>query len=266
MVKIAITACVIATLAAAPLLAADPVVIADVGFVGPEAARYDERRDEYIVSNLGSRGEGNDGFISRVAPDGSVVSLKWIAGGAKGVTLIDPLGIYAKGDKLYVADVNAVRIFDRKSGAAKGSVEVSDAVRLNDLVVDDNGVIYVTDSGNAESAGAIYKITPGGDVSPFMERGPSLERPNGITINADGNVVYGGRGVNIVFRTPEGELVREQTLPTGQFDGFVLMPDGDLLIASQLGHNVYRVAPDGGEVSVVADGFEVPAAIGLDAK
>ena len=31
-------------------------MIADVGFEGSEAARYDDRRDEYIVSNLGPSG------------------------------------------------------------------------------------------------------------------------------------------------------------------------------------------------------------------
>lgn len=240
-------------------------VIADVGFDGSEAARYDERRDDYVVSNLGPAGDGNDGFISRVSPDGKVTALKWIAGGVGGATLIQPLGVYLKGDLLYVADLQAVRTFDRQTGAPRGSIEIPGALRLNDLVVADDGTVYVTDSGQEGRDGALYRIDATGHVTSFAERSPALERPNGIALTADGLIVHGGRGVNLVFRNKDGHIVREQTLPTGQFDGIVLAPDGALLVASQLGRNVYRVPPDG-PPTVVAEGIEVPAAIGLDTR
>jgi streptogramin lyase len=60
--------------------------------------------------------------------------------------------------------------------------------------------------------------------------------------------------------------VREVTLPTGQFDGIVVMPDGKLLVASQLGHNVYRVDLATGAATAVAENIEIPAAIGLDTR
>ena len=243
-----------------------PVIIAGIGLEGSEAARYDDERDEYIVSNLGQPGEGNDGFISRLGPDGTVRALKWIAGGVRGVTLVQPLGIFIKGDLLYVADVSAVRTFDRKTGAPREAFEIRDAIRLNDLVVAEDGTVYVTDSASDGSAGAIYRIDPKGSVSSLAERSPTLERPNGIALTAEGHIVHGGRGVNLVFRDKRGTILREQTLPTGQMDGIVLAPDGSLLIASQLGRNVYRVPADGGAPAIVAEGIEIPAAIGLDTK
>lgn len=242
------------------------LVIANVGFDGSEAARYDQVRDEYVVSNLGPAGDGNDGFISRVAPDGSVRELKWIASGVRGVTLIQPLGIFLKGDTLYAADVRTVRTFDRRTGAARKDFEIADAVRLNDLVVTDDGTIYVTDSGSDASPGALYRIDPKGVVTPFVARDAALERPNGIALTADGLVVHGGRGVNLVFRDTRGSIVRELTLPTGQIDGIVLTPDGSLLVASQLGRNVYRVPQHGGAPAVIADSIDVPAAIGFDTR
>jgi sugar lactone lactonase YvrE len=242
------------------------VVVANVGFLGPEAARYDSVRDEYIVSNLGPAGDGNDGFVSRVAPDGTVIELKWIAGGVKGTFLTNPLGVFLHGETLYITDVKAVRTFDRRTGAMRSSYEIPDAVRLNDLVVASDGTIYVTDSGSAERDGAIFKISPAGEVTPFVSRSAALERPNGIALTADGNVVHGGRGVNLVFRDRAGAILREQSLPTGQIDGIVLMPGGDLLVASQLGKNVYRVPADGSAPKAVAENIAVPAAIGLDTK
>ena len=252
----------IAALALAAAPAAAQHVVQNVGFNGSEAARYDDRSDEYLVSNLGERGPANaDGFIARVAPDGSVRALRWIGQG-----LTDPLGIYLHGDRLYVADVNAVRMFDRTSGEPRGSVEVPGSVRLNDLVVAADGTVYVTDSGSNDQPGALWRIDPRGRISAFAARDPALERPNGINILPDGNIIHGGRGVNLVIRTPQGRIVREITLPTGQFDGIVVLPDGKLLVASQLGHNVYRVDLATGAATAVAENIEIPAAIGFDTR
>lgn len=237
-------------------------VVQNVGFVGSEAARYDETRDEYLVSNLGERGNGAaDGFISRVAPDGSVRELRWIATG-----LVDPLGIFLHGDTLYVADVATVRLFDRRTGALRRSIDVPGAIRLNDLAVAGDGTVYVTDSAGTDQAGALWRIDSRGRVTAFAARDPALERPNGINVLPDGNVIHGGRGVNLVIRSPQGRIVREVTLPTGQFDGIVVLPDGRLLVASQLGRNVYRVDLSTGATAIVAENIEVPAAIGYDTR
>jgi sugar lactone lactonase YvrE len=248
--------------------AAQEVVVADVGFVGPEAVRYDEQTDRYLVSNLGLRGEGsgNDGFISILSPEGQIVDLRWIAGGVGTVELFDPLGIFLKGDTLYVADTRTIRLFDRASGTPKGALEIPDAVRLNDLTVDEAGVIYVTDSGSATQEGALYRIDADGRVDAFAERGPDLAKPNGIAITRDGLVVHGGLGsAALVFRTPDGAVVREMILPTGRIDGIVALDDGGLLVASQDGGAVYHVAPNG-VIQGVASGIAVPAAVGFDTR
>jgi sugar lactone lactonase YvrE len=253
---------ILAALALAATPAAAEQLIEGVGFVASEAARYDDRGDAYLVTNMGNeRGAANaDGFVSRVAPDGSVQTLRWIEG------LNDPRGIFIHGDRVYVADNDHVRMFDRASGASRGSVAVSGAVTLNDLAVARDGTVYVTDSGSNEQPGALWRIDPRGRVSAFAARNPALERPNGIAVLADGNIVHGGRGVNLVIRTPQGRIVRELTLPTPQFDGIVTMPDGRLLVASQLGRNVYRVDIATGATMVVAENIEVPAAIGMDTR
>ena len=238
-------------------------LLADVGFVGSECVRYDDRTDTYIVSNLNQGGDVNDGFLSRVSPDGVVTQLKWIEGGKNGVTLAQPLGLYIKGNLIYVADTKAVHMFDRTSGAPRGSVAVPDAVRLNDLAVTDDGTVYVTDSGNDDTPGTIYVIR-NGKPALFIKRDDAAERPNGIALVAEG-IVHGGRGYNLVFRNTAGAVVRERNLPTGRIDGIIPLPDGSVLVASQDGHNVYRV-PVTGKIEVVAQDIAVPAAIGWDPK
>lgn len=252
-------------IAPAALQAAEPTVIANVGFNGSEAARYDDRRDEYLVSNRGLAA-GPDSFISRVSPDGTVTELKWIEHGRNGVTLLDALGIFVHGDMVYVADTTAVRMFDRTSGAPRGSVDVPGAVRLNDLAVAPDGTVYVSDSGSDDAPGAIFRITKAGKVSPFVARDPALERVNGVAVMPDGSIVHGGRGVNLVFRSAKGNILREVTLPTGRIDGIVPLKDGSILVASQDGHNVYHVPAGAGKPVVVAKDIAVPAAIGHDTK
>lgn len=241
--------------------ASAPRVIANVGFVGSECVRYDAAADRYIVSNL----NGTDpGFVSVVTPDGAIETLKWIDGAAS--NLADPLGLFIAGNRIYLADVDTVRIYDRQSGGAVGAIPVPGAQRLNDLAVAADGTIYITDSAKEGQAGALYRISAKGKVSAWVTRNDALEKPNGIAVLPDGTIVHGGRGVNLVFRDTSGRILRERTLPTGRIDGIVALPDGGLLVASQDGHAVYHVAPNNGAITQVAKDIEIPAAIGYDSR
>lgn len=64
----------------------------DAGFNAPESVLYDATSDVYLVSNInGGPGAVDDnGYISRVAPDGSKVEAKWIEAGKNGVKLHAP--------------------------------------------------------------------------------------------------------------------------------------------------------------------------------
>lgn len=247
--------------ATAALAQAAPRVIANVGLVGSECVRYDAVADRYIVSNLNG---ADPGFVSIVAPDGVVEKLKWIDGAASG--LADPLGLFIAGDKVYLADVDTVRIYDLRSGAPISAIKVPGAQRLNDLAVAGNGTIYVTDSAKSDQPGALFRVSPSGKVVEWVARNDALEKPNGIALMPDGTIVHGGRGVNLIFRNTSGRILRERSLPTGKIDGIVALADGGLLVASQDGHAVYHVAPNNGPITQVAKDIEVPAAIGYDPK
>lgn len=238
-----------------------PRVVGDIGLVGSECIRYDAAADRYLVSNLNG---AEPGFVSIVTPNGTVEKLKWIDGAASGLT--DPLGIFIAGDKVYLADVATIRIYDRRSGAVVDAIAVPGAQRLNDLAVTKDGTIYVTDSARPDQPGALFRVAPNGKVTEWVARNDALEKPNGIAVMPDGTIVHGGRGVNLVFRDASGQILRERSLPTGRIDGIVALSDGGLLVASQDGHAVYRIAPNNGQITQVASDIEVPAAIGYDFK
>src|SRR6266446_761191 len=97
------------------------------GFSTPESVLHDSAQDIYFVSNINGSptAKDNNGFISRVRPDGAIENLKFIEGGHGGVTLDAPKGLAIRGDTLWVADIDVVRSFDAKTGAARDSVSLA---------------------------------------------------------------------------------------------------------------------------------------------
>jgi hypothetical protein len=78
---------------------------------GPESARYDKDLDVWFVSNVNGTplAKDNNGYISRLRPDGAPYTVKFIEGGKKGVTLNAPKGLAINGDTLWVADIRVAR-------------------------------------------------------------------------------------------------------------------------------------------------------------
>lgn len=85
--------------------AAGSRTISNVGFSSPETAIWDSVADIYLLSNINGSldADDNNGFISRIKPDGTVETLKWIEGGKDGVLLHGPKAIILKGDILFAA-------------------------------------------------------------------------------------------------------------------------------------------------------------------
>lgn len=248
--------------------------LSGVGFETPESVLHDAHADVYLVSNIaGSPLEKDDnGFISRVSPEGEVEELRWIDGADEAVQLHAPKGMIILGDSLYVADIDCVRIFGRTSGEPAGEVCFPEATFLNDVAVDENNVLYVTDMGmqagaeGLEPSGsdAIYRFAPSGRRAKLLE-GDELGQPNGLTFGPRGGFVV-TRGTGEIYQiTPEG--TRNPVLPPSerQLDGVVFTPDGGFLFSNWADSTVYRVAPDG-TVTKVVEGVPSPADIGFDAS
>src|SRR5438034_9303336 len=88
------------------------------GFKTPESVKYDPDLDLYFVTNINGNpsAKDNNGFISRIRPDGTVDSLAFVAGGRGGVTLNGPKGTALVGGQLWVAGIDAVRGFKQRTG------------------------------------------------------------------------------------------------------------------------------------------------------
>lgn len=266
--------CAVAVVAALPGVsggAALPPAITVSGFQTPESVLYDPTADVYLVSNINGNPTGTDdnGFISRVTPAGQVQTLKWIDGAGASVTLNAPKGLAIVGDTLYVADITAVRMFDRTTGQAKGSVNVPGATFLNDVAAGPDGSVYVTDSGlkpdfSPSGTDAVYRIQSG--ALSTVTKNTNLKNPNGITMLPNGRlfvVTFTQDGVTYELTTA-GAQGQVRNLPKGQLDGVEAVNGQVLLVSSWAASAVYRVTGANAEV-LVAD-VQSPADIGYDRK
>ncbi len=262
-----------------PDTSADSVAVAPAGadsfsvtgFSTPESVLYDEAGDVYLVSNINGAPTAKDdnGFISRVSPDGTVQGLKWIDGAAANVTLNAPKGLAIVGDTLFVADIDSVRAFSRSDGTPLGARGIPGVSFLNDLATGPDGTLYVSDTGvkpdfSPAGTDAVYRFVAGKAVAVSKTTG--LHGPNGLAIGPDGVLIV-PFGAAIVHRvkTDGAPVENVVTLPTGGLDGLVRLADGTLFVSSWDGKAVYRVDPQG-QVQPTLENIESPADIGYDTK
>jgi hypothetical protein len=249
---------------------AGQIVIEDVGFRTPESVLHDPIGDHYLVSNIngGPADADDNGFISKVATDGSIIALKWIDGESDSLTLHAPKGMAVVDLFLYVADLNVIRRYDRSTGAPRGEIEVPGATFLNDVVANDSGDVYFTDSGLRSGANglepsgtdAVYVLRADGRLET-LATGPELGRPNGIALAGD-SVWVVGFGSGELYRVKDGARTDVVKLAAGGLDGLVAA-FGELFISSWEGETIYRGRP-GGPFSPLLQGVKVPADIGHD--
>ena len=241
-------------------------ITATGGLSGPEAVRYDPEQDVYFVANFNSSGTelGNAGFISRMRPDGSIDRLRFVAGGANGVTLHAPRGMTIVGDTLWAVDVDGVRGFHRSTGDTVASVDFSalGVGFLNDIAQGGDGALYVTDTPRNR----IYRIA-GREVTVALED-TTLGRPNGITWDTAGArfivVPYGGGHSIFAWRPGTASLESVGTSTGSRFDGVEVLPGGRILVASQGDSSIHLFVEGEGRPLIRTDGR--PADIAIDTR
>ena len=254
--------------------AAPPSDVVEVkdGLATPESVLYDADSDIYLVSNINGDALGADdnGYISKVGPDGKMIEAKWLDGAKPDVKLDAPKGMAIVDGVLWVADITIVRRFDVKTGKQQPDVKVPDAALLNDITADGKGGIFVSDTGvDAKFASigkdAVYHVGKDGKVTKLIAS-KDLGGPNGLAPAGDGALWVVTFGSGEIYQVDaKGKKGAAEKLPKGQLDGVVVLDNGDLLVSSWEGKAVYRGKPGAGWKEVIS-GVESPADIGWDGK
>ncbi len=156
------------------------------GFAQPESVVVDPATGAIYVSNIAGavmQKDGN-GFISKLNGSGKMVMRQWVKG------LNSPTGLALHDRTLYVADVDQlVEIVDQlvEINAASGEIlkryPAKGAILLNDVAVDADGTVYVSDT----PTNTIWRLKDG-RLEPWLAN-DKLNGPNGLLVRGDALIV-----------------------------------------------------------------------------
>ena len=243
-VVVALTATLIAfsTAASAPELLWETK-----GLAQPESVVEDPATGVIYVSNINRavmQKDGN-GFISRLTADGKMLERQWVKG------LNSPTGLALHDRTLYAADVDQLIEINAASGEILKRYDAKGAVFLNDVVVDDDGTVYVSDT----PMNTIWRLKDG-SFEPWLAN-DALNGPNGLLIQGKtlivaslGKVQSQGQKKELgtllavslddqkVSKVGKGELI-------GNLDGLQAIQPGVYLVTDWAQGALYRVDAKG---------------------
>lgn len=226
----------------------------------PESVLFDTESGAIYVANINGINKDNkdgDGFISKLAADGSVEELQWVSG------LNDPKGMGVYEGKLYVTDLDEIVEINMESGEIENKYPVEGASFLNDITVSNDGKVYATDSDNDK-----IHVLEDGQVSTWMEDS-SLQRPNGLLVAEDGELLLASAGGGFLAPIDTAQKsVQEpwvENIPSA--DGIIQTEDGNYIVSTWSGEVHYVDAASGNSQKILdTKAEEVNSAdIGYDA-
>ncbi len=150
----------------------------------PESVLYDAGNKVLYIANIDGRQpweKDGIGSVGKVSLDGKIIAVDWVSG------LNAPKGMGLYKNILYVADVDEIAVIDVRKGVLTKKITVEGAQALNDITVDKNGVLYVSDSRGKK----IYKVSDG-KPELFLE---NLQGPNGVLMDGDDFYVLDAGGM-----------------------------------------------------------------------
>jgi hypothetical protein len=154
----------------------------------PESVAYTPEQNVLFVSNVNGKPTQKDqnGFISKVSPsNGSIIELNWVT------ELNAPKGIAIPNNKstLYVSDITDLVEINIDNGKIMKRFNAPGSAFLNDVVSDNQGNIYVSDT----VTNTIYKLDTnakdGNNTSSLQAwlQSPQLNSPNGLHVDNNKN-------------------------------------------------------------------------------
>jgi len=150
----------------------------------PESVLFDKAGQVLYVSNVDGTNPweaDGKGSIGKVGLDGKVIAAEWVSG------LNAPKGMGLYNGKLYAADLGNIAVIDIASGKIEKIIPIEGATGLNDISIDPNGVIYVTEY----LAKKLYKVE--NEKAELIAE--NLTQPNGVLFHNNELFLLDGTGM-----------------------------------------------------------------------
>ena len=234
------------------------------GFAFPESVAYDSQAKVLYVGQFGSElkptQKDGKGKISKVSLDGKVMEEQFLP--AKGDILNKPKGIWVKGNRLWVTDIDVVWVFDLKSRKGR-KIELPGAKFANDPTLLGKA-LYVSDNRGDQ----LYRVEPADFLN--MKGGPKVTlvfsdksiNPNGLYPAKDGSLLMVGfkskEEPRAIYSMHPGSDPKALSKPIGRLDGVYQMKDRSLLVTDWNSGSLFNWSAKNG-MQTLASGFKGPA-------
>jgi len=238
------------------------------GFGHVESVAYDPKGKVFYTSDFGPELKpplkDGKGKITKVSLDGKILKDGFFP--SKGQVLNKPKGIWINGDRLWVADIDAVWVFDLKTKEGK-KLDLPGIAFANDTLVV-NGVLYISDNRNdklakIEPADFLKSKKPAKVTIMFSGKGVN---PNGIALGKGGVLLMVGfagkdkpRGI---YSMKPGSAPKLMSKPIGLLDGAYQLKNGDLLVTDWVSGSLFQWNKKMGKHDLVT-GIKGPADIAV---
>jgi hypothetical protein len=146
------------------------------GFSEPNGVAVDNSGNVYVTNN---------GFVQKVAPNGTITNVSSFSGPSG-------LALDAAGD-LFVSDLNTNAVYEVLAGTNTAVTLATGFSRPQNIAVDSAGDVYVADFYN----NVVKEILPGGTVQTV---GSGFSNPIGVAVDAAGDLLVAGNGNHALFK------------------------------------------------------------------
>jgi hypothetical protein len=205
------------------------------GFGHVESVGYDPKGKAYYISDFGPDLKPADkdgkGKITKISLDGKILEDGFLP--AKGQVLNKPKGVWIRGDRLWVTDIDSVWVFDLKTKEGK-KLDLPGITFANDPAVM-GGALYVIDNRSdqlvrVEPADFLKSKTAPKITVLFKDKSIN---PNGVFPGKGGALLMAGSkdkdNPRAIYSMAPGKEPIAITDNIGQLDGLYQTRNGDIL-------------------------------------
>ena len=234
------------------------------GFGHVESVGYDPKGKAYYISDFGPELKPADkdgkGKITKISLDGKILEDGFLP--AKGQVLNKPKGVWIRGDRLWVTDIDSVWVFNLKTKEGK-KLDLPGITFANDPAVM-GGALYVSDNRSdqlvrVEPADFLKSKTAPKITVLFKDKSIN---PNGVFPGKGGALLMVGLkdkdNPRAIYSMAPGKEPVAITDNFGQLDGLYQMRNGDILFTDWKTGSLVRWNKKDGMQKLATD-FKGPA-------
>lgn len=202
------------------------------GFRVPESVLVHQQQEDKLlfvseIDGVPNAADGTGG-VALLNIDGTLRNKDWLRG------LNAPKGMAQFQGKLYVADLTEMVIIDIASAKVTAKVPAPDAVFLNDVTVDEQGVVYISDTAKNR----VYKYADG-NINMWLD---NIIAANGL--KSIGSELYIAAADVLLKADKSGEITEIAKGFAQRADGVEPVGNGDFIVSCWAGI-IYYVYADG---------------------